>query len=165
MSERRSTWARFLFLFNYGSLVAFWQSCQDGCQDGWQFANSTERVIKLWNIESLERVVVSHADGRTGSGRLPAIYFANCKSWNGQVPFRSCFSSRRRSWNVVRSARPHNRVVSYATSCRAHNSPTASFINSIPNVVAQLVSSSKTLSLSLSLYALNSFVYILLVPS
>jgi len=53
--------------------------------------------------------------GAQGIGRLPAIYFANCKSWSGQVPFRSyscscsCSSSRRRSWNVVRSAR-HTRL-------------------------------------------------------
>jgi len=110
-------------------------------RDGRRFANSTRRVIKLWNI-----VLQESYRTRAGSGRLPAIYFANCKSSSGQVLSRPrSLWSRRRSRTSSTLCASHTAAAEFILE---HNSRTAPFINSISNGVAQLALSNNSLNSS-----------------
>lgn len=64
MSERRSTWARFLFLFNYGSLVAFGKVVKTAAKT---VGNSQTRPSALLNYETSNRARGSSYRTRTGA--------------------------------------------------------------------------------------------------
>lgn len=120
--ERKSTRGLISFLLQLRSLVAFGKVVKTVAKT---VGNSQSRPSALLNYETSYR---TRADAQ-GIGRLPAIYFANCKSWSGQVPFRFLSCSSRVVVDPEMSCAP------YAASCRAHNSPTAAIINGIPNMM------------------------------